>query len=151
MVVGSCLSFFLGVLTPAAGPDWMWAGGRDDVIRGLFFRPNGTFPHFGRRIDLAGLPPAAAVESPLRADGAAREGIKMGKLIVAAAVAVGLSGSAWAQKKDCAELKTEIEAKIKKNGVEKFNLDVVDANAQADGKVVGTCEGGSKKIVYKKA
>jgi uncharacterized protein DUF1161 len=75
----------------------------------------------------------------------------MGKLIVAAAVAVGLSGSAWAQKKDCAELKTEIEAKIKKNGVEKFNLDVVDANAQADGKVVGTCEGGSKKIVYKKA
>ena len=76
----------------------------------------------------------------------------MGKLIVAAAVlAVGLSGSAWAQKKDCAELKGEIEAKIKKNGVDKFNLDVVDANAQTEGKVVGTCEGGSKKIVYKKA
>jgi hypothetical protein len=75
----------------------------------------------------------------------------MGKLIVAAAaVALGLTGSAWAQKKDCNELKSEIEAKIKKNGVEKFSLDVVDANAQADGKVVGTCEGGSKKIVYKK-
>jgi len=75
----------------------------------------------------------------------------MGKAIVAAVVlGLALTGSAWAQKKDCAELKGEIEAKIKKNGVDKFSLDVVDANAQADGKVVGTCEGGSKKIVYKK-
>jgi len=75
----------------------------------------------------------------------------MGKLIVAVVVAMGLSGSAWAQRKDCAELKGEIEAKIKKNGVDKFSLDVVDANAQAEGKVVGTCDGGAKKIVYKKA
>jgi hypothetical protein len=74
----------------------------------------------------------------------------MGKLIVAAVVALGLSGTAWAQRKDCNELKSEIEAKIKKNGVDKFALDVVDANAQADGKVVGTCDGGAKKIVYKK-
>jgi len=76
----------------------------------------------------------------------------MGKLIVAAAavLAVGLTGTAWAQKKDCTELKTEIEGKIKKNGVDKFSLDVVDANAQAEGKVVGTCDGGAKKIVYKK-
>ena len=76
----------------------------------------------------------------------------MGKLIVAAAavLAVGLTAPAWAQKKDCSELKGEIEAKIKKNGVDKFNLDVVDAGAQSDGKVVGTCDGGSKKIVYKK-
>jgi len=74
----------------------------------------------------------------------------MGKLIVAAVVALGLSGAAYAQRKDCNELKSEIEAKIKKNGVDKFALDVVDANAQADGKVVGTCDGGSKKIVYKK-
>jgi hypothetical protein len=55
-----------------------------------------------------------------------------------------------AQKKDCGELKGEIEAKIKKNGVEKFSLDVVDADKSAEGKVVGTCDGGSKKIVYKK-
>ena len=35
----------------------------------------------------------------------------MGKLIVAAVVlGMGLTGAAWAQKKDCAELKTEIEA-----------------------------------------
>ena len=77
----------------------------------------------------------------------------MGKLIVAALVAVAMtSGSALAQgmRKDCNELKGEIDAKIKKNGVEKFSLDIVDANAQAEGKVVGTCDGGTKKIVYKR-
>ena len=74
----------------------------------------------------------------------------MGKVIIAALV-LGLSGTAWAQKKDCAELKGEIEAKIKKNGVDKFSLDIVDASADAkDGKVVGTCDGGTKKIVYKR-
>ena len=75
----------------------------------------------------------------------------MGKLIVAAVVlGMGLTGAAWAQKKDCAELKGEIEAKIKKNGVDKFTLDIVDKDAQAEGKVVGTCDAGAKKIVYKK-
>ncbi len=77
----------------------------------------------------------------------------MGRLIVAVAV-LGLgsmaSGSSWAQAKPCDELKAEIEAKIKKNGVEKFTLDIVDADKQADGKVVGTCQGGTKKIVYKR-
>jgi hypothetical protein len=63
---------------------------------------------------------------------------------------LGLSGSAWAQVKPCEELKGEIDAKIKKNGVAKFTLDIVDASAQSDGKVVGTCDGGAKKIVYKK-
>jgi hypothetical protein len=72
--------------------------------------------------------------------------------LIAAAVVVGLtvSGPALAQKKDCGELRGEIEAKIKKNGVDKFSLDVVDADKQAEGKVVGTCDGGTKKIVYKK-
>ena len=73
----------------------------------------------------------------------------MGRLIVAALV-LGLSGSTWAQTKPCEELKGEIEAKIKKNGVEKFTLDIVEADKQAEGKVVGTCDGGSKKIVYKR-
>lgn len=72
--------------------------------------------------------------------------------LIAAAVVVGMamSGPALAQRKDCGELKGEIEAKIKKNGVEKFTLDVLEADAQSDGKVVGTCDGGSKKIVYKR-
>jgi hypothetical protein len=53
-------------------------------------------------------------------------------------------------RKDCNELKSEIEAKIKKNGVESFTLDIVDKDAQAEGKVVGSCDGGTKKIVYKR-
>ena len=71
--------------------------------------------------------------------------------LIAAALVVGLvSTPALAQRKDCGELKGEIEAKIKKNGVDKFTLDVVDADKQGDGKVVGTCDGGTKKIVYKR-
>lgn len=72
--------------------------------------------------------------------------------LIAAALVTGLviSGPAFAQKKGCAELKSEIEAKIKKNGVDKFSLDVVEADKQSDGKVVGTCDGGTKKIVYKR-
>lgn len=74
--------------------------------------------------------------------------------VMIAALVLGLSAfgmnAAWAQKKGCDELKGEIEAKIKKNGVEKFTLDIVDKDAQADGKVVGTCDGGTKKIVYKR-
>jgi hypothetical protein len=71
---------------------------------------------------------------------------------IVAVMVLGLAGAASAQsmRKPCEELKAEIDAKIKKNGVEKYTLDVVDADAQADGKVVGTCDGNTKKIVYKR-
>jgi hypothetical protein len=76
----------------------------------------------------------------------------MVRLIIAAFVVLGFAAtaSAQSQRKDCNELKSEIEAKIKKNGVETFTLDIVDKDAPADGKVVGTCDGGAKKIVYKR-
>jgi hypothetical protein len=54
-------------------------------------------------------------------------------------------------RKPCEELKAEIDAKIKKNGVPMYTLDVVDADTQAEGKVVGTCDGQTKKIVYKRS
>ena len=57
---------------------------------------------------------------------------------------------AFAQRKDCNELKDEIDAKIKKNGVKEFSLTIVGADDKEDGKVVGTCDGGTKKIVYKR-
>lgn len=51
MVVGTFVSFLVGVLDPRvankAGPDWLWRGGRTDPIRGLYFKPNGSFRRFG--------------------------------------------------------------------------------------------------------
>jgi len=50
--LGTFLSFCFGLFNPfianKAGPDWLWGGGRDDVIRNLYFRPNGTFRRYGR-------------------------------------------------------------------------------------------------------
>lgn len=50
--VGTFFSFVLGLFNPyvvnKAGPDWLWSGGRDDVIRNLYFRPNGSFRRYGR-------------------------------------------------------------------------------------------------------
>lgn len=61
-----------------------------------------------------------------------------------------LASPAWAQVKPCEELKAEIEEKIRSNGVTVFTLTIVDKDAPEDGKVVGTCDGGTKKIVYKR-
>lgn len=51
--------------------------------------------------------------------------------------------------KDCNELKAEIEARIKAKGVKSFTLEVVSGEVK-DGKVVGSCDGGTKQIVYKR-
>ncbi len=70
---------------------------------------------------------------------------------IAALVMLGLSLSAWAQqRKPCEELKAEIEAKLKAKGVEKYTLDIVAAEEAKDGKIVGSCDGGTKRIVYKR-
>ena len=58
------------------------------------------------------------------------------------------SAPAFAQKKSCDDLKGEIDAKLKAKGVTGYTLDIV-ADAK-DGKVVGSCDGGTKKIVYKR-
>jgi Protein of unknown function (DUF1161) len=68
-------------------------------------------------------------------------------LILAAALVI--SASAYAQTaKPCEELKTEISKKLEAKNVKSYSLEVVDKNKDAQGKVVGTCEGGTKKIVY---
>jgi len=45
-------SFLVRLLDPAvldkAGPDWLWSGGRNDIVRSLYFRPNGSFRRYGR-------------------------------------------------------------------------------------------------------
>jgi hypothetical protein len=58
---------------------------------------------------------------------------------------------ALAQKKSCDELKTEIEQKLQGKGVHDFTLEVMAAgDVKRAHKVVGTCEGGRKKVVYMK-
>lgn len=72
------------------------------------------------------------------------------KILIAVVSVMLIASPAFAQVKPCEELKSEIETKIKNNGVTVFTLTIVDKDAPADGKVVGTCDGGTKKIVYKK-
>ena len=70
--------------------------------------------------------------------------------VIFAVVVLGISVSAWAQKMPCEELKAEIEAKLKSKGVTGYTLDIVPAADAKDGKVIGSCEGGTKRIVYKR-
>ncbi|WP_395609850.1 DUF1161 domain-containing protein [Pseudomonas sp. B22129] len=68
-------------------------------------------------------------------------------------LAVGLlsiAGTALAAGKPCEELKSELAAKLDAKGVQHYSLDVVEKGAAADGKVIGSCEGGTKEIVYKR-
>ena len=70
--------------------------------------------------------------------------------LIAIAASLLIASPALAQVKPCEELKGEIDTKIKNNGVAAFTTTIVDKDAAEDGKVVGTCDGGSKKIVYKR-
>lgn len=50
--------------------------------------------------------------------------------------------------KACEELKAEIEAKLKEKGVKAYTLEIVSNENVKDAKVVGSCDGGTKKIIY---
>ena len=50
--------------------------------------------------------------------------------------------------KACEELKAEIEAKLKEKGVKAYTLEIVPNENVKDAKVVGSCDGGTKKIIY---
>jgi hypothetical protein len=51
----------------------------------------------------------------------------------------------------CEDLKTAIAAKIDAKGVTQYTLDIVANDQAGDKKVVGSCDGGTKKIVYTKS
>ena len=74
----------------------------------------------------------------------------MQRLIPALALML-LAGGALAAPKPCEELKQEIEVKIQANNVPSYTLEIVPSDEVTDpSMVVGSCEGGSKKIVYQK-
>jgi len=76
--------------------------------------------------------------------------------VAAALLFVGAYGiaqtepSAPAARKSCDDLKAEITKKFDAKGVTGYSLDVVDKGKEGDGKVVGSCDGGTKSIVYSK-
>lgn len=71
------------------------------------------------------------------------------KTLVIVAVLLMMASPAFA-KKSCEELKSEIDAKIQAKGVKSYSLEIVPNEDVKDGKVVGTCDGGTKKIVYQR-
>ncbi|MDG9923476.1 MULTISPECIES: DUF1161 domain-containing protein [unclassified Pseudomonas] len=69
----------------------------------------------------------------------------------AAVMATLLCGGALAAPKPCEELKREIEVKIQAAKVTSYTLEIVAAAEVEDpNMVVGSCEGGSRKIIYQK-
>lgn len=73
----------------------------------------------------------------------------MKKLLLAVGL-LSIAGTALAAGKPCDELKSEIAAKIDANGVSSYSLEIIEKGAAASGKVVGSCEGGTREIVYKR-
>lgn len=71
-------------------------------------------------------------------------------LATAALMLSALTAPAFAAGKPCEELKTEIAAKLDAKNVTGYTLEIVENDKVGDKKVVGSCEGGSKKITYEK-
>ena len=62
-----------------------------------------------------------------------------------------LAVNAFAAPKPCEELKAEIEAKIQARGVTSYTLEIVpNKDVHDQNMVVGSCEGGTKKIIYQR-
>lgn len=71
--------------------------------------------------------------------------MKLWLLPIAWALACAAHGA-----ENCEALRTQIETKIGAAGVTRFTVTIADADAPVDGQVVGSCELGSRKIVYRR-
>ncbi|MDD2059698.1 DUF1161 domain-containing protein [Pseudomonas sp. GD03860] len=71
--------------------------------------------------------------------------------VAIAVLASLLATTALAAPKPCEELKAEIEAKIQARGVTSYTLEIVRNDEVHDqNMVVGSCDGGTRKIIYQK-
>src|SRR5216684_1150114 len=93
----------------------------------------------------------------LRCDPASSHGGHTMKLLATFGVLFFASAPAHAQAqaqapaqtaKPCEELKDEITKKLDAKGVKGYTLEIVAKDKDAEGKIVGTCDGGTKKIIY---
>ena len=53
--------------------------------------------------------------------------------------------------KSCDDLKAEISKKLDAKGAVGYTLDAIEKGREGGGKVVGSCDGGSKSLVYTRA
>ena len=78
----------------------------------------------------------------------------MKKMLAVVPVLLFVAVSAHAQAqgpKPCEELKAEIAQKLEAKNVKSYSLEIVPKDQEVtDGKVVGTCGGGTKKIIYRR-
>ena len=73
------------------------------------------------------------------------------KIVASFVVLLVASVLAYAEgPKPCEELKSEIAAKLDAKSVKGYMLEIVAKDKDAEGKVVGSCENGTKKIMYLK-
>jgi hypothetical protein len=59
-----------------------------------------------------------------------------------------LLASGAGQASNCDSIRDQIDAKVRAAGVASFTLHIVDAASSAPGRNVGSCDRGSKKILY---
>ena len=74
----------------------------------------------------------------------------MKKYILASGLIL-ISATSWAAKTPCEELKTKIETKLEGKGIKNYHLQIVAKDTETKNRVVGSCDGGNKKIIYTKA
>ena len=73
------------------------------------------------------------------------------KVVASVVLLTFASLPAYAQgPKPCEVLKSEIEKKLEANHATNYSLEVVAKDKDAEGKAVGSCENGTKKIMYLK-
>ncbi|MDT6920188.1 DUF1161 domain-containing protein [Pseudomonas atacamensis] len=75
------------------------------------------------------------------------------KRIGLAILCSALATSAFAAPKDCEELKKEIEVKIQAKAVPTYTLEIItaeEAKQHDSAMIVGSCENGTKRIIYQK-
>ncbi len=72
------------------------------------------------------------------------------KALLVGILASLIAAPIFAAPKPCEELKADIEAKIQAKDAKEFTLEIVPSDAIKDEKVVGSCEAGTKRIIYKR-
>lgn len=73
-------------------------------------------------------------------------------LFVSASAMAQTAQTAPTPRKSCDDLKAEIAKKLDAKNVVGYTLDAVDKGKEApDAKIIGSCDGGTKSIVYSKS